>query len=105
MSIPSPRYYNSEGISVSWILHQLTHLLIPSDWLFLYLAALGFIRLSLLIDKVLLVYLTIQSTAPPVIILRWVIFIGLNFPLVIAKYRLLFPGDYLNSVPKHIETV
>ncbi len=103
MSVPSPTYYDSKGISVSWIFHQLLHLLISRHWLlFLCLGAFALISLSLLIAYVLLVYLTVKSTAPPVIIFSWILFIGLHLPLVIAECWLLLSSHNLNSIAKHI---
>ena len=75
-----------------------------SYW-FLFVVTLSFVGLSFFVDDVFLVYLAVESTAAPVIILRWVMLIGLYLPFVVVKDSLLICCDNRNSILKHVEAV
>ena len=63
---------------------------------------LGLISLSFLILNVFLVYLAIQPTIAPVVVLRGEVLIRLDLPLVIAKDRLLFCCRDRDSITQHV---
>ena len=75
-----------------------------SYW-FLFVVTLSFVGLSFFVDDVFLVNLAVESTAAPVIILRWVMLISLYLPFVVVKDSLLLCRDNRNSVLKHVEAV
>lgn len=104
MSIPASDDH-SERIPIPRVLHQLPHLLIMCHRLLFKVIILGLIRLSFLILNVFLVYLTIQPTITPVVVLRGEVLIQLYLPLVVAKDRLLFCCRNRDSVTQHIEAV
>lgn len=104
MSIPASNDH-SERIPIPRVLHQLPHLLIMCHRLLFKVIVLGLIRLSFLILYVFLVYLAIQPTIAPVVVLRGEVLIQLYLPLVVAKDRLLFCCRNRDSVTQHIEAV
>jgi hypothetical protein len=75
-----------------------------SYW-FLFVVTLSFVGLSFFVDDVFLVNLAVESTAAPVIILRWVMLISLYLPFVVVKDSLLLCRDNSNSILKHVEAV
>jgi hypothetical protein len=102
MSIPSSTYHNPKRIPIPGVPHQLSHLFIACHWLpLLLLISL----LPLLIIHVFLVYLAVEATVAPVIILRGEVVVGLDLPLVVGEDRPLLSCHDRHRVPQHTQPV